>query len=252
MVEFSESPSAIGPNFENEGEAVAPRIGKRPRRRVFATLLKRRGSLKGVTLVLATLLSLFGTIGQFYLVEKTRGVADARAEEMRAIETRTETLRAAQAAYFNSQVQGNLLFALNPADATSNDGIVANLYQLAILDRAFPFRSILGELAIAGAIKFKSVNDDYNALRVRAAADFSYESYMAVGEFERKILDSAMALHDALQDRYWKAQDEKAKADAETERRRALLLAVTGAATCLFLLANLISANEEIHVPDGA
>ncbi len=214
-------------------------------------LRRRRNVVKGAILVLATSLSLLGTVGQFYFVDKVKDIADARAEEMRGIETRTESLRTAQSAYFNSQVQGNLLFALNPADKSVNKGIVANLYQLALLDRAFPFRSILGELAIAGAIEFKPVNDQYNALRSTAMTDLSYEAYMAVGEFERVILDSAMAQHDALQDRYWKAQEERDKADAEAERRRAFMLAVTGAATCLFLLANLVSVKEDVHVNDA-
>jgi hypothetical protein len=153
-------------------------------------------------------------------------------------------LRTAQAAYFNAQVQGNLLYALNPADRSVNKGITGDLYQVALLDRSFPFRSILGELAIAGAIEFKPVNDRYDAIRTRAMTDFSYDAYMAVGAFEHESIDQAMALHGALQDRFWKAQEEKEKAEAIADRRRALLIAVAGAATCLFLLANLIGVRD--------
>lgn len=189
-------------------------------------------------------MSLFGTVGQFFLVDSAEDVAEARAQEMRTIETRTETLRTAQSAYFNAQVQGNMLFALNPADRSVNKGIVGNLYQLALYDRAFPFRSILGELAIAGAIDFKGVNDEYNRLRETAMNDFSYDSFQAVSDFEHKVLDQAMALHGALQDRFWKAEAEKSAAEAEASRRRVVLLTITGLATCLFLIANLLGVKD--------
>ncbi|MEQ1930277.1 MAG: hypothetical protein ABL957_07050, partial [Parvularculaceae bacterium] len=205
---------------------------------------RRKGVLRGATLILATTLSLFGAIGQFHFVDAVEDVAEARAEEMRAIETRTETLRTAQSAYFNAQVQANMLFALNPADRSVNKGIVANLYALAITDRGFPFRSILGELAIAGAIDFKTVNERYNSLREAATADFAYASFMAVGEFEHEILDQAMTLHAGLQDRFWKAQEEKAVAEREADKRRAALLTVSGFATCLFLLASLMGVKD--------
>lgn len=205
---------------------------------------RRRGYLRGAILVLATVLSLVGTVGQFYLIDAIQKIADARAQEMRDIETRTETLRAAQSAYFNAQVQANMLFALNPADPSVNKGIVGDLYRLAIFDRAFPFRSILGELAIAGAIQFAPVNADYDRLREAAMDDFSYETFTAVGNFERDVLDRALALHGSLQERFFVAEEEKTKAEADADRRRALLLAITGIATCLFLLANLLGGRD--------
>lgn len=227
--------------------AAAPSAAAQPLRKPRAKLAlfrRRRAALRAATLILATTLSLIGTIGQFYFVDNAQKIADARAEEMRAIESRTETLRTAQSAYFNAQVQGNMLFALNPSDRSVNKGVVGDLYRLAILDRGFPFRAILGELAIAGAIDFKKVNNQYNALRETASSDFSYESFTAVGEFEHAILEEAMELHNKLQDRFWEAQSERSAAEAEIARRRALLLAVAGAATCLFLLANLMGAKD--------
>jgi hypothetical protein len=224
------------PPPDGSGGAAEPRLA--------LWFARHRGQLRGAILVLATLLSLLGTVGQFYLIDATQKIADAREQEMRDIEARTETLRTAQSAYFNAQVQANMLFALNPADRSINKGIVGDLYQLAIFDRAFPFRSILGELAIAGAIQFASVNADYNRLREAAMSDFGYDSFTAVGNFEHEILDQALALHGSLQERFFVAQEDKAKAAAEADRRRALLLAITGLATCLFLLANLMGTRD--------
>lgn len=200
--------------------------------------------MRALVLIVATLLSLFGTVGQFFFVDGPEDVAKARAQEMRDIETRTETLRSAQHAYFNAQVQGNLLFALNPADATVNKGIIGDLYKLAITDRGFPFRSILGELAIAGAIEFKPVNDQYNDIRAKAMDTLDYAAFTAVGEFERQALDAALALHGKLQDRYWAAAAEKDAAEAEAKSRRLMLLGAASLATCLFLIANLLGVKD--------
>ncbi len=207
-------------------------------------VVRRRGVLRGAVLTIATLLSLFGTVGQFYFVDGAEGIAKAREAEMRTIETRTETLRNAQHAYFNAQVQGNMLFALNPADKSVNKGVIGDLYQLAIMDRGFPFRSILGELAISGAIDFKPVNDQYNALRAAAAQTQDYATFTAVGEFERQALDAAFTLQGKLQERYWAAAAEKDAAETEAKSRRLALLAAASVATCLFLCANLLGVKD--------
>lgn len=205
---------------------------------------RRRAVLRAIVLIFATALSLLGTVGQFYFVDSQQEIAEARAEEMRKIVMRTEILRTSQSAYFNAQVQANMLFALNPADRSVNKGIVGDLYQLALHDRAFPFRSILGQLAIAGAIEFKAVNEEYNRIRERAMKDFSYEPFMAVGAFEQQVIDEAMNLNGELQERYGAADAEKAAAEKSAEHRRAILLALAGLATCLFLIANLMGARD--------
>ncbi len=231
-----------------EAEPAEPAPAAEPQRRppfnVADFVVRRRGILRGVVLTLATLLSLFGTMGQFFFVDAADTAAKAREAEMRSIETRTETLRSAQNAYFNAQVQGNMLFALNPADKSVNKGIVGDLYQLAMTDRGFPFRSILGELAIAGAIDFKTVNTQYNELRGAATGTLDYATFTAVGEFERQALDAAFALHGKLQERYWAAAAEKDVAEADAKSRRLVLLAAASIATCLFLCANLLGVRD--------
>jgi hypothetical protein len=224
--------------------AAAPPPPAPPRFRLDDFVVRRRGVLRGVVLTVATILSLFGTVGQFYFVDGPEEIASAREAEMRDIETRTETLRNAQHAYFNAQVQTNMLFALNPADVSVNKGIVGDLYRLAITDRGFPFRSILGELAIAGAIDFKTVNDQYNDIRERAKDTLDYAAFTAVGEFERQALDAAFTLHGKLQERFWAAAAEKDAAEKEAKSRRLMLLGAASVATCLFLIANLLGVKD--------
>ena len=196
--------------------------------------------LKALTLVLAAGLSIFGSAGQFLLVDSWDSMASKREIELRDIERRVATLRSTQTEYFNAQVQGNLLFALDPADGTRNRGLVGKLYQLSLIDRAYPFRAILAELALAKTFDFSTVNAEYKKLQAAASSDFSFKNFTAVTMFEREILDQALDLQHKLQDRYFEVQNERILAEATRDRRRAWLIALTSLGTCLLLGANLI------------
>lgn len=201
--------------------------------------------LKTTTLILATALSLIGSIGQFFFIEGYDDLIGARTAEMRDIEAHAATLRSTQAEYFNSYVQANLLFALNPSDISVNKGVTGQMYRLAILDRAFPFRAILGEMAIAGLFEFKRTNDRYRTLSEAAREDFSYESYSALNAFEKDILDRALTLQHNMQDRFFAAQAEKAEAELARDRRHLWLTLMTAIGTILLLAANLMEEREK-------
>ncbi len=207
----------------------------RPRRWLFS------GAVKPLALVVGSGLSLMGSVGQFFLIDGYDAIASARASEMRGIEKTLATLRTTQNEYFTAYVQGNLLFALDPADTSRNRGVTAKMYQLAIIDRAFPFRAIMAELAIAGAFEFKPTNDRYRELSEAARADLTYERYTALNMFERDMLDKAFALQGRLQDRYYEAEREKAQAESAREVRRTWMMVLTGLGTILLLAANLLA-----------
>lgn len=220
--------------------AKTPKIASRSRRALQLLWLK------SLTLVFATALSLFGSFGQFLFVERFAAEIGAREAEMRDIERRVATLRVTQSEYFSSYIQANLLFALNPSDISVNQGLTGQMYRLAILDRAFPFRAILAEMAIAGLFEFKSTNDQYRKLSEAARADFAYESYSALNAYEKSILDRALALQHDLQDRYFAAQDEKAAAESARDTRRLWLAVMTALGTILLLAANLIEERKKV------
>ncbi len=201
--------------------------------------------LKMATLILATVLSLLGSAGQFFFIETYDDVISARTSEMRQIESRAATLRSTQAEFFNAYVQANLLFAMNPSDVKVNKGVTAQMYQLAIIDRAFPFRAILGEMAMAGLFEFKATNDQYKALADAARADLGYDSYNALIAFEKDILDRALTLQHNLQDRFFVAQEEKAAAENERDKRRLWLTLMTAVGTILLLAANLMEESKK-------
>ena len=201
--------------------------------------------LKTTILVIATALSLLGSVGQFLFIESYDDLVSARAAEMRDIENRVATLRSTQTEYFNSYVQGNLLFALNPADVSVNKGVTAQMFQLAILDRAYPFRAIMAEMAMSGLFDFKTTNDKYRSISEKARADFSYSNYDALNQFEKQILDGALSLQHTLQDRFFAAQTEKADAEAARDKRRLWLTLMTAIGTILLLFANLVEERKK-------
>lgn len=201
-------------------------------------------SLKAATLIFATGLSLLGSLGQFAFVEGFDAQIAARGAEMRDIEAHVATLRTTQNEYFNGYVQSNLLFALNPAETSVNKGLVGQMYRLAILDRAFPFRAMMGDLAIAGLFDFKKTNDEYRGLSEAARADLTAGSYAALNAFEKNILDQALNFQGKLQDRYFVAQSEKAAAEAARDKRRLMLTVLAALGTVLLLVANLIEVRK--------
>jgi hypothetical protein len=211
---------------------------------MFANFL----TLKFVTLIFATALSLLGSLGQFLLIDSWDELVSSRASELRLIESRVATLRASQNQYYNAYVQGNLLYAMDPADQSTDRGLTAKMYQVALYDRASPFRALLGELALAGLLNFKTTIDAYKALADTARADLSYGSYTAVNLFERDILDKALDYEHNLQARYLDAQSEKADAEQARDRRRLWLTIITALGTCLLLGANLMAEGKKSQI----
>lgn len=202
--------------------------------------------LKATTLIVATVLSLLGSLGQFIFIDGWEGIASARASEMRQIEARVSTLRTSQSQFYNAYVQGNLLFAMNPADTSNDKGLTADMFKLALYDRGFPFRAMLGELAIAGLLNFKDTIAVYNGLADTSRSDLSLQSYNIVNLFEKDILDKALTYEHKLQERYLDAQTEKADAEQARDRRRLWLTVITALGTCLLLGANLMAERTTI------
>ncbi|HMN70721.1 MAG TPA: hypothetical protein PKA55_02505 [Rhodoblastus sp.] len=200
-----------------------------------------RPSPKVAAIVIGFVLSIIGAAGQFFYVDAIAGKVDGKNDEIRRIDARVSTLRETQVQYFNAQVQSSTLFALDPADETRQRGVVAKLYQLNLLDKAFPFRALMAEMAIAGLFEFKPVNDAYRALNEAARADLTFENFQKLNAFEREILDRALDLQHKLQERRLVVAQEAASLAAERDRRKLTLVLLSSLGACFLLVANLLS-----------
>lgn len=209
-----------------------------------ATAPWRPPSPKTAAILIGFCLSVLGVAGQYFFVDTIAGQVETRGEEMRRIDARVSTLRETQVQYFNAQVQSSTLFALDPADETRRRGLVANLYRLNLLDKAFPFRALMAEMALAGLFDFKTVNDSYRALNEAARADLTYENFQKLNAFERDILDRALALQHKLQDRRLVVAGEAAELAARRDRRKLALVLLSSLGACFLLIANLLSERK--------
>jgi hypothetical protein len=196
---------------------------------------------KLAAILIGFVLSLLGSAGQFFYVDPLASMVEEKQGELRRIEARVATLRDAQVQYFNAQVQSATLFALDPADETRRSGLVAKLYQMNLLDKAFPFRALLAEMAMAGLFEFKPVNDAYRGLSEAARSGLTYENYQKLNAFERDILDRALSLQHNLQERHLTIASEVAERAAQRDRRKLALVLLTCLGTCFLLVANLLS-----------
>jgi hypothetical protein len=211
----------------------------------------RRVRPKTIAIVVGFMLSLIGAAGQFFYVDALGAQVEAKEAELRRIDQRIATLRETQVQYFNTQVQSATLFALDPADETRRRGIVAKLYQLNLLDKAFPFRALLAEMSLAGLFEFKTVNDSYRALNEAARAELTFENYTKLNAFERDILDRALALQHDLQDRHFTVAGEAAALAGERDRRKLTLVLLTCLGTCILLIANILSERRPKEAPSA-
>ncbi|QLP96921.1 MAG: hypothetical protein HZY79_05260 [Rhodoblastus sp.] len=138
--------------------------------------------------------------------------------------------------------QGSMIYAMNPDGATKDKQVLANLYKLNLINRATPLRSMLGEMAMAGLLDYRTAYDGYVAVNEKAREDFSWENYAALNAFERKIVDDALAYQHKLQQEALDLGEAKAALDATADQRKLTLVLVSMFGSFLLLVANLKSA----------
>lgn len=199
---------------------------------------------KRVSVLIGAVLSIVGSAGQFFFIE-TLTSANAKLESAtNASLARIEVLKAAQLQYFFTYQQGSILFALDPNGTTRDKQVLAGLYKLNVINRATPLSSMLGELALSGAVPFRETLDRYNTLNDAARADFSWTNYVALNEFEKDVIDRALAQQHKLQEKVLEMQALKAQIDDESARRKLMLVLVTLVGSGFLLVANLLTTRK--------
>lgn len=198
-------------------------------------------SIKAVTLTIATALSLAGLLGPFLVLDPLQARVSRAAAEINAAETTASKLRLLQSEYSQAFLGSNVLFAMNTDNVKASTPVAAQLYQLSLYSRATPCRAIIAELVSLAGLNFAETNGAYDKLQDAARKDFSYQNYIAVFKFEQDITDKAFKSQNALIDRRFAAEDEKAVAETALGLRRALLVFMTAAGTIVLLIANLLA-----------
>ena len=218
------------------GAASSSSEGSRVRWRGFG---RRFADPKRISIVVGAAMALLGSGGQFFLVDSLSKEAAEIGGRVARAQVDAETLKNAQMQYFMTYQQGSIIFALDPTGMTKDKQVLGNLYRLNLINRTTPLRTMLGDMAMAGLLDYRQSYDAYLAVNEKAQKEFTWENYSALNEFERTIVDSALARQHALQQDVFTLGQRKAAIDDAADRRKLTLVLLSMLGTFLLLLANL-------------
>jgi hypothetical protein len=213
-------------------------------------------SPKRGAILIGFVLTILGSAGSQFFLDPPQTASRMLDQQSKDLAADIDTLKSAQAQYLMFQQQGALIYALNVAGLSSAAGnqrdIVGNLYQLSLIDRATALRTMIGQLAIANLADFKATSDQYTGLIDAARKDFSLDTYTAIDDFEKAVMDKASAQMASLQQNFVNTTQAKAAQDAIADERKLILLIVVTLGSTFLLLANLLSTKEETARSDAA
>lgn len=196
-------------------------------------------SFKRIFLVVGFVFAVIGTAGPYVWVDSLKLKADAVDREVRKTTEAITALQSSYFAYFFAAQQGAMIFVLDPGGTSYNRELLGNLYKANLLDRAIPFRFILGSLAFAKQIDYRKAYDKYVELNDNARAAFTPENYQAVKDFEGGIILQANDRIAALISQRSEKIEKKVAIDEEVERRRQWLVTIATIGLAVMLAANV-------------
>jgi hypothetical protein len=205
----------------------------------------RYWTLKRLTILVGFILSLLGSVGGYAYVAPVEKKSDALGGQIKTAEANIEILKNADASYWNFQQQGALIFAIYNANTRDEARpTIGALMKLAMVDRTFSIRTVIGQLAIANQLNYRQTSDQYQALVDKARDDFTFTNYMAVNLFEKAFMQRAEKMSGDLQQQRLVLMTAKDRVDAEADHRRLVLLILTALGSTFLLAANLITTRE--------
>lgn len=198
-------------------------------------------TFKRISLIIGFIFAMVGTVGQNLFVDHTVKAAQAIDGRIRKSTEVINTLQNSYFAYFFAAQQASVLFVIDPGNSTARQGALGDIYKGNLLDRAVPFRFILGSLAVAGIFDYTKAYQAYQALNDKARAEFNFANYQAVNTFEHDVIDRANDYSNELTEQRFELAKEKALLDQQIDRRRLLLLIVAGVGSIIMLVSNVLT-----------
>lgn len=197
---------------------------------------------------------LFGMVGGVWsfgvdhrLEEELTQLNSARAD----INEQIRTLNSLASEYFIANHQGDLIFVTAHRDDARQD-LASLIYKASLLDRAVPVRNMIGALAIAKVLDYRSTADAYNRLNTAAREDFSLEKFTALKNMERDLIAQGQERVPTLVQVGF-AIDRAVSANKQAQKKNGLiglLSSILGG--FLLLVANLIATNSRVEPREPA
>lgn len=203
-------------------------------------------TLKRLAILVGFLLTMLGGVGAYLYVQPAEHRSSSVDETIKALAVKIELIKNATAQYYMFEQQGSLIFAISAANTNpeARDDI-GRLRQLALLNRTFAVRQIIGQLAIAGQLNYRETSDGYQKLIDAARKDFTLPNFLAVKDFEAKYMTGAETQSGQLQMQRDALMQEMASDDRIVDDRKLVLLVLTSLGSAFLLAANLIATKDD-------
>ena len=189
----------------------------------------------------------FGTMGalwSFVFVDRQNEEIKQLSNYKADLAKQLQSLNSIAYDYFIANQQGDLIYIL-AQQGTANQGIASLIYKTNVLDRATPVRNMLGTLAIAKLLDYRSSYDAYEKINDAARADpASFEKFTRLKQVEKNIIAAGQERVPLLLNEMYKTDKAINASEAVQKRNRAIGLVSSIFGNFLLLLANLIAKRE--------
>lgn len=145
-----------------------------------------------------------------------------------------DTLNRFASDYFIANQQGDLIFMLALQGSARAD-LASLVYQGNLLDRATPVRNMIGALAIAHQLDFRTTYDGYKKLNEEARAHLTFENFQRLKQAESGFISQGTGRVPALLDELFKI-DKAINADEAAQKTNRLLSQIASMIGALILL----------------
>ncbi|MBV8364662.1 MAG: hypothetical protein JO193_08875 [Candidatus Eremiobacteraeota bacterium] len=199
---------------------------------------------KALSLVAGFLFAFVGSLWSFVIVdrlgEQARQLSDIKVELQRQI----ASLNGIASDYFIANQQGDLIFILRLQSGARHD--VADLvYRGNMLDRATPVRNMIGALALAKQLDYRTTYDAYAKLNDEARANLSPRSFGRLKQAEKAIITKGQDRVPLLLNDLFQVETAINANEAKQKQNRVLGIIASNFGAFLLLCANLIATRAE-------
>jgi hypothetical protein len=199
-------------------------------------LLSHRG--RTISLIGGFLFATLGALWSFLVVERlseqARALANAKADVQREI----QSLNTLASEYFIANQQGDLIFILAQQENARRD-LASLIHKGNVLDRATPVRNMIGALAVARQLDYRSTYDAYEKLNNETRANLSFENFTRLKQEEKNIIVKGQERVPLLLDQLFEIEPEINANEAAQKKQRILCLVASILGSSLLLLPTL-------------
>ena len=164
------------------------------------------------------------------LGEEIRQLSNAKAE----LRAQMDTYNRLASDYFIANQQGDLIFML-ALQGSARQELSALVYKGNLLDRATPVRNMIGALALAGQLDYRTTYDAYEKLNDETRSVLTLQNFQRLKQAESTLITQGTGRVPALLERIFQL-DRSINADEAAQKRNRLLSQIASMLGALILL----------------